>query len=359
LAALDFGTSNTHTVKVWSEELNRAVLPKTLISRFIGQGPDSVIQSIDELTKGPGDNVYCNLEYLISGDGVTDGETLEGNEQRQDFYRDTVIINELAQAMRWKKRMAQQRVVFKFRESARAQLSDWFAARLDQVFFNQVCGNTVQTNTKYTGFNATIKPDSNHHIWPGSLSDDSSLGSSNTFTLDLLDKALTKAKTLHDVNSLPIIRPVRIAGGEYFPVVLHPYQVRDMRADTSTGQWMDIQKAAMQGGEVSGNPIFTGALGVYNGCILFESTRIPLGCDDSTPTTAVSSTRRAVLLGAQSAALAYGREGGRKDRYLWNEESFDHGREASIASALIFGIKKLRFNSADFGTMPISTYAAA
>lgn len=356
MAVLDFASGNDHTVKVWSEELNREVLPKTLIGRFAGSGPNSILQSVDELTKSAGDTVYTNLEYLISGDGVTDGETLEGNEQRQSFYRDTVAINELAQAMRWKTRMAQQRVVFKFRESAKAQLSDWFADRLDQSFFNQVCGNTVQTNTKYTGFNATVAPDANHVIRAGAAADDSALGTSDTFDLSLLDKAVTKAKTLHDVNGLPIIRPVRIAGGEYYVVVLHPYQVRDMRTDTSTGQWQDIQKAAMQGGSIGDNPIFSGSLGVYNGCILMESTRIPVGC---ITTTAYANTRRAVLLGAQSAALAYGREGGRKERYLWNEESFDHGREASIAAGLIFGLKKCRFNSADFGTIVISTYAAA
>jgi len=32
-----------------------------------------------------------------------------------------------------------------------------------------------------------------------------------------------------------------------------------MRTNTSTGQWLDIQKSAMQGGEINDNPIFDGA----------------------------------------------------------------------------------------------------
>ena len=358
MATVDFASGHEQTVKVWSKKLNKEVLPKTLIGRFIGDGPTAVVQKMDELEKGAGDVVKVNLEYLISADGVTDGETLENNESASTWYQDPMTINELVHAYRWKTKMATQRTVLNFRKSGRDQLSDWHADRHDAWFLNHVCGNTVQTNTKYTGFNATIKPDSNHHIWPGSISDDSSLTSANTFTLDLLDKALTKAKTLHDVDSLPILRPVRIAGGEYYPVILHPFQVRDMRTNTSTGQWLDIQKAAMQGGAISDNPIFTGALGVYNGAILFESTRIPLGCDDTTPTTAVASTRRAVMLGAQSACLAYGREAGKFEKYSWNEESFDYGRENAISAGLIGGLKKTRFNSADFGTMVVSTYAA-
>jgi N4-gp56 family major capsid protein len=359
MATVDFATGNTHTNKIWSKKLNREVLPKTLIGRFIGSGPGSVIQVHDELTKSAGDTVYANLEYLISADGVTDGETLEGNESASTWYRDDISINELAHAYRWKTKMAKQRVVFKFRDSGKAQLSDWFADRFDSWFLNHVCGNTVQTNTKYTGFNATVAPSSNNQIWPASVTADQSLGSTNTFTLSLIDKALTKAKLLKSVNSQPIIRPVKIAGGSYFPVILHPYQVRDLRTDTSTGQWLDIQKAAMQGGAIADNPIFTGALGVYNGAILFEDDRIPLGCNGSTPTTAVSSTRRAVLLGAQSAHLCYGRDGGRMDKYVWDEESFDFGRENAISAGVIAGLKKSIFNSKDLGTMVISTYAAA
>jgi N4-gp56 family major capsid protein len=359
MAVLDFGTNDDHTVKVWSEKLNREILPKTIVGKFIGDGPSAVVQKLDELSRGSGDTVYCNLEYLISGDGVTEGQTLEGNEQRQNFYRDAISINELAQAMRWYTRMANQRVVFKFRDSARAQLSDWFADRLDATFLNHVCGNTVQTNTKYTGYNATLAPSSSHQIWQGTASADEGLGTSDTFTLSILDDAITVAKTMHDVNGLPILRPVRIAGGEFFPVILHSHQVRDLKKDTGSGGWQDIQKHAMAGGAISDNPIFTGALGTYNGCILFESTRVPLGCDSGTPTTAVANTRRAVMLGAQSAGIAYGREGGRMERYLWNEESFDFGRENAISAALIFGMKKLRFNSNDFGTLVLSTYAAA
>ncbi len=359
MAVLDFATGSDHSNKVWSQKLNREVLPKTLFGKFLGKGPGAIAQEFEELTKGPGDTIYPNLEMLISGDGVSGNETLEGNETKPTFYRDSFVINQLRQAVRYYGRMDQQRVVFKFRESASAQLSDWWADRLDFVCLNHACGNTVQTNTKYTGFNATIKPDSNHHIWPSTYSDDSSITSSDTFTLDLVDKAITKAKTLHDVNGEPIIRPVKIAGGDYYPFVLHPYQWRDLRTDTSTGQWLDIQKAAMQGGEIASNPIFTGAGGVYNGAVFFENTRIPLGCDDSTPTTAVASTRRAVMLGAQSLGVAFGREGGRPERYLLNEESFDFGNENGIAASLIFGVKKLRFNSADFGTMVVSSYAAA
>jgi hypothetical protein len=55
--------------------------------------------------------------------------------------------------------------------------------------------------------------------------------------------------------------------------------VNDVRANTSAGQWFDIQKAAMMGGKVSDNPIFGESLGVYRNLLLIESTRIPTFTD--------------------------------------------------------------------------------
>ena len=94
----------------------------------------------------------------------------------------------------------------------------------------------------------------------------------------------------------------------------------------------------------------------WNGVILHESTRIPLGVNGSTGA-AVSNTRRAVLLGAQSAAIGFG-EGQSFENFDWNEELFDYGNQLGVEAGAIFGLKKLRFNSADFGTVVMASYTA-
>ena len=72
----------------------------------------------------------------------------------------------------------------------------------------------------------------------------------------------------------------------------------------------------------------------------------------------VTTVRRAVLLGAQSCALAYGKGGG-AENYMWNEELEDHKRVLEVSVMSMYGMKKPRFNSADFGTVVVSSYAAA
>jgi hypothetical protein len=43
----------------------------------------------------------------------------------------------------------------------------------------------------------------------------------------------------------------------------------------------------------------------------------------------------------------------------WSERVYDHGRRFEVGAWRIFGLKKIRFNSIDFATVTVTTYAAA
>jgi Protein of unknown function (DUF4043) len=114
----------------------------------------------------------------------------------------------------------------------------------------------------------------------------------------------------------------------------------------------------MQGGQVTNNPIYTGALGEYNGVIIRQSQDVTQGVSGSTGL-AITTVRRAVLLGAQAAVIGYGQANYGPMKYRWNEELLDHKRKLEVSAWSIWGMKKVRFNSADFGTVVVSTYASA
>jgi N4-gp56 family major capsid protein len=105
------------------------------------------------------------------------------------------------------------------------------------------------------------------------------------------------------------------------------------------------------------NPIFSGALGVYNGVILHEAFRVSQGVNSSTGA-AISTVRRAVLCGAQSAFIGFGQNTSFKEM-SWQEKLFDYGNQLGVKAGSIFGLKKAVFNSTDFGTVVVSSYAAA
>lgn len=361
MATTTYGTNHPLAVKLWSKRLNVEALKACWIYRFIGEGTDAMIQIKDETSKGPGDQITYGLRMQLTGNGTLGDGVLEGNEEALVTYSDAIIIDQLRGAVRSSGRVSQQRVPFTVRDESLAGLKDWWADRIDWSGLNQLTGNLgpstpflAASDVRWTGNQATIAPDAAHYTNAASPStaDDTGLGSSNLFTLSMIDKAVERAKSL-----TPAIRPISVGGKKFYVAWLHPYQVTDLRTNTATGQWLDIQKAAMTGGLVEENPIFDGSLGVYNGTILHEDARVPTGYNP-TGSVAINTVRRSTFCGAQAGMVAFGRDNN-INRFTWVEELFDYENQLGVAAGLIWGLKKTRFNNADFGTIVMSSYAVA
>lgn len=363
MATTSYGVNANEAVKLWSRRLAREALKKTYIGKFMGEEDDSLVQLRNDLKKDKGDRIRVTLRMQLSGDGIQGDATLEGNEESLTTYTDDFLINQLRHAVRSAGKMSEQRIPFSVREEAMSGLRDWWADRWDTWFFNQLCGYTPQTDTRYTGNNAVTAPSTNRQVWSsisGTITADQSLTSTDIFTLAMIDKCVEKAKvgSTSGPGVVPVpIRPIKIDGKDHYCMFLHPYQVYDLRTATSTGQWLDIQKAAMSGGKVTENPIFSGALGVYNGVVLHESTRVTQGVNASTGA-AVTAARRAIFCGAQAAIAGFG-QGHSFKEYDWKEELFDYGNQLGVKAGCIGGLKKSVYNSSDFGTIVASTYAVA
>jgi N4-gp56 family major capsid protein len=352
MALTVFGVNDPLAIKLWSKKLSVEVLKNTWLTKFMGETSNAIIQIKDETSKGAGDKVTFGLRMQLTGAGMLGDGTMEGNEESLTTYTDAVIINQLRHAVRSAGRMSQQRVPFSVREEALSGLKDWWTDRIDLSGFNQLCGYTPQTDVRFTGMNATIAPDASHYLnahGAGSVLD-SDLVAGDVFNITMLDRSIERART-----AVPAIRPTKIGGKAFWVGFLHPYQVTDLRTNTASGQWLDIQKAAMTGGEVEDNPIFDGSLGVYNGAILHEDVRVTPG---AVGLVSYPNVRRAVMAGAQSATMAFGRDNG-PNRYTWVEELFDYENQLGVAAGLIWGLKKTNFNGFDFGTIVTSSYAAA
>lgn len=351
MATTAYSVNSPEAVKLWSRQLAREALKATWFGKFVGDSSDSIVQQKSDTKKSAGDRITIVLRMQLTGDGVAGDATLEGNEEALTTYTDNLFIDQLRHAVRSAGKMTEQRIPWSIREEGMLGLKDWWAGRMDTAFFNQVCGYTVQSDVRYTGMNSVTGPDANHVYRPNSRANDQSLTTGDEMTLGLIDQLVAMAKL-----ATPVIRPVKVDGEDKYVMILHTNQVTQLRTNTSTGQWLDIQKAATTGDGSRNNPIFTGALGEYNGVILHESTRITNGVNSSTGAT-VATARRAVLLGAQAAFLAFG-QGFSFENFDWNEELFDYGNQLGIESGSIFGLKKARFNSADFSTIVLSTYTS-
>lgn len=357
MATTAYPVNHPLAVKLWSKKLFHDVIGESFFSRFMGEGSESMIQLKTETQKGPGDRIRVGLRALLSGDGIQGDSTLEGNEEALATYYDDVVINQLRHAVRSDGKMSEQRVPFSVREENRMGLKDWWTERLETTLANVLTGNLDQTDTKYTGNNATTAPTTGRLVVGGNHSTEASLSATTTHAIQLtdLDRAVTIAKTAVAAGRQRI-RPVRADGRSYYIVFLHPYQIQQLRADAATaGNFFDVNQAILQGGKISDNPIITRASFIYGQCLVHEWSYLPVVDDAVTSNT---SYRRGVLCGAQSAVLAVGQDNS-PNKMNWKEELFDYGNQLGVSAGMIFGMKKMVFNSIDFGTIVLSGYAPA
>lgn len=365
MAITNFGVNDALAIKLWSKTLDAEALKYTDIGPLIGDSPNAIIHRKTETSKGPGDQVTYGIRLQLVGAGFTENQLAEGNGESLSIYSDALVINELGHVVSVKNgnTIDAQRVPFNLREEARDGLADWYAGRFSIAFFNQVCGFTPQTDIRFTGLNAPVA--ATRIIRQSSRSDDAALTSADTFTINLIDKAKEAA-----ITATPKLRPVKIMGQDpkagrrdynstltdKYVMYLHPYQITDLRTSTSTGQWLDITKAAMTGGQVTGNGLYTGAVGEYNSVILRSSFHVTNGVANAGTT--VATVYRSVFLGGQAAMIAFGQKDS-PGKYRWNEELFDHKRRMEVSAWTIHGLRKTKFNNLDYGTIVVSTFAAA
>ena len=366
MATTAYATGNALAVKLWAKKLFVEALKTTRYEQFKGStATDSLISLRSETQKSPGDKVTIGLRMQLSGTGIAGDGTLEGQEEALLTYSDSVVIDQLRHAVRSSGKMSEQRVAFTVRDEAKAGLRDWWADRIDASLFNQLSGATLQqtqantatstaVDNRFSGMQAALAPSTNNLMICSAALDttEASLSLTTTFSLKLadIDRAVAKAKTL-----TPALRPLTMNGDTRYVLFLHPYQTFQLRGQTTAGQWADVQKFAFsaQGMRMGENALITGALGVYNNTILVEDARVPVV---SNAVSSSTSYRRSVLCGAQAASIAFGgySNGLSMD---WNEETFDYGNQLGVEAGLIWGLKKMVFNSTDFATIVMSAYA--
>lgn len=341
MANLTIATGDAPAAKLWSKEIWNEAKKQIFWRRFVGKAGDinCIIQEKEEFKKEAGDKLTFDLIMKLTGAGVTGDNTLEGNEEAPNIYTDSVTIDQIRHAIRLNGLMTEQRATFDMRMKATQLLAIWMAETLeDQYMFRALSGDTTLSfGQAQTAPTATI--------YGGGKASDATLTTADTFDLTLIDKAVTTA-----VLASPKIRPVLINGDYYFICVLSPKQVRDMRTNITSGQWLDIQKAISERG-IDRSPIARGSLGMYNQTLLFSHEFVQTYTNFGAGANVVGA--RALFCGAQSAVVAY-----KESAPSYVEKSFDYSNQTGFKVGRIWGLKKCVFNSKDFGVIVIDTAAA-
>lgn len=355
MATTGFGVNDALAVKRWSTSLAVEAEKKMYFNKFMG-GEQSIITKLTDLEKNAGDKVTYGLEMKLFGAGVTGDNTLENNEEALVYYSDALLIDQLRHAVRSRGKASEQRVPYDMRLRARRALSTWWAERMDELMFIYLSGargvdSTLTLPIGFTSFagNSLAAPDSAHIIYAAGLAK-ATITTAAIMTLSEIDRLVEAAETVD-----PMIQPIMVDGEKKYILLIHPYQATDLRTNTATGQWLDIEKAATTKHGHESN-IYKNSIGEYRGVVIHVHRNVVRFSDYGAGTNLPAA--RALFLGAQAGCIAFGK-GGTEGRYNWQEELFDYGNQLGVAAGTIFGVKKTTFNSADFGVYALDTYAIA
>ena len=331
--------------KSWAKMTYESGLNDAFFNRFMGNDAKSIVHRKTELTKEAGTSIIIPLLMPLVGAAVLGDNTLEGNEDELEYRDFRVSIDQIRKAVRLKGRFEEQKTQQPMRQQAKTSLSAWLSRYIDTSIFSVLTGVLpVWTGGDATKFPFELtQPSADRTVFGGTATAESGITTADVFNADLIGKA----KRAATMDELTAVRPVMVDGHETYVMVINPSQARDLRNDP---KWLEAQQHANIRGEK--NPIFSGAMGIYEGVVIHEHNRVPV------TETGASGIKvgHAVFLGAQAVTFAEGKAA------TWKEDTFDYDNQYGVAIARIFGIAKSAFKydgvkPTDFGVVNVMTAA--
>lgn len=320
-ADTSFATGAAETVKRWAARLWIELPREIYFGKFMREDDmNTIIEVKRDLEGQPGDKVNFTLLQKLANAAVTGDSTLEGNEEAMAYFTDAATLDQNRNAVRLVGRMSERRTAFNQRDSAKTILKTWLAETID--------------NAMFTGFDITPSL----VLFGGSASSTATIDATSKVAPNLIDRAVGKAK-----KTLPKIWPVRVNGRDFYVTLLHTDAAYDLRQD---GVWNQSQREAQE--RSPDNPIFSGALGFWNGAVVHEHEKIPISTTYGAGANQPGANN--FFMGRQAGVFAWGA------RPEWWEKEFDYGNKVGFAIGAIYAFKKAVFNAIDHGFISLRTF---
>lgn len=327
------------TVQQWDDKFFVEHVQGNRFAGEMGKTENAIIQMKEELGKKPGDSVTFALVNRLTGAGVTNGGTLEGNEEELDSRSFKLTIEERAHGVRsnrweaqisaidlrkaakmalktWSMENTRDRIIeamgsingVAYGSASEAQKDAWLVDNADRVLFGAAVGNNA----------------SNDHS--------ASLANIDNTADKLTSSAASLMKRIARTAN-PKIRPVMSErDARYYYVAYVPSLVfRDLKNDATITQAQRDVGLRMQN-----EKLFKGGDIEWDGIIFKEIEDLPVLSGVGAAGIDVAPV---YLCGAQ--ALGYGVG----ERWKSAEELFDYGRKKGCAIMEMGGFEKLTFGS--------------
>ena len=377
MALTNFAALTQEQLTLWQRDLWKQARIHSFMNRFMGDGPNSMIQRITQLKKDQkGSRAVITLLADLVGDGVAGDRQLEGNEEAMQVFDQVIRIDQLRHATRHLGRMADQKSVVEFRRNAKDVLSYWHANRHDQIAFLTLSGvgyavhnngaPRVGSDLVNLEYAADVKPlTANRRLrWNGTSKlletngATTSVAAADTPMWEMFVQLKAYAKTQR-------IRGVNVDGEETYHVFLSPLAMAKLKLDPT--YQLNLRHAQEKGGK---NPLFTGNevkidnlyihehLNVFNTSGASGSVLIPKGGPLHSKWGATGDVDGCQVLFCGAQSMGFADIG---DPY-WDEEGYDYSNSQGISVGKISGFLNPQFMSPVTGSVEnhgmLSVYVA-
>ena len=366
MALTNFAALTQEQLTLWQRDVWKQARNHSYITRFMGDGPDSVIQRITTLKKDQkGSRAVITLLADLVGDGVAGDRQLEGNEEAMQTFDQVIRIDQLRHGTRHQGRMADQKSVVEFRKNAKDVLSYWQADRHDQLAFLTLSGvpysvhnngaPRVGSDFVNLEYAADVKPlTANRRLrWNGASKTLEANGATTSVAAadvpmwEMFIQLKAYAKT-HK------IRGVKAGGEETYHVFLSPLAMAKLKLDDMYIQ--NLRHAQAKGGD---NPLFTGNTVKIDNLVIHEyehvyntsgasgAVLLPKGGALHSKWGASGDVDGCQVLFCGAQAMGFADIG----NPYWDEEGYDYSNSQGIAVGKISGFLNPQFMSPVTGSV--------
>lgn len=305
--------------KVWAKKVWHEGVKDSYFDKFTAMDGSNVVHQNKDLTNVKGDSVVFGLMMNLTGSGV------EGNRQKLSGAEDTLNIYDFTVQTQLVRNAVSrfeaddQKSQYDMLKEIKVVLKQWLSDWLDNKLISKLSYN----------------PSNGEVLYASAAGTQSSITANDKLTTTIISRAKRKA-----MMHAPKVQPIKVDGMDKYIMLVHPWAARDLKDDP---KWLAAQQNANIRG--SKNPIFTGALGEYDGVILYEYERVQTGNIGASSANVCQN----LLLGKQAACFAVARPA----KHI--EQTDDYGNIAGNGIAFYGAVEKTKFNNADYGIINVMT----
>ena len=358
-----------------------------------------------DLQKMAGDEITFDLINPMGGKPIMGSEMAEGRGRSMSFSQDRLRINQARYPISAGDTMTQQRTPHELRKISRALGENYMNRLADQLILTHMAGaRGFHDNIEWAvpkasdadfaaiAVNTVKAPTKNRHWMSTGSGVESIKAAGNEITIattDVMNSDLVdNLRTILDSMAVPpppvIFEGDKMASDSPLRVLLVSSEQYTSFLQSNSGQFRTLQANAMARSQMAGNnPLFMGDAGLWNGILIIKMPkpiRFYAGdslrwCQSYTSETETSTdlvpaafgtgfaVDRAILLGGQALAEAWGKHRKTGNPFFFSEKELDHDDKLELLVGAINGRSKIRFEIdhgdskqfTDYGVMAIDT----